>query len=195
MNVKPIRSFDDLTETKQRLATLVRQNTDGHNDDVIEVLSALIERFERTATGIDSPGPVSAIKYRMFELGWSPRHLEPFIGSRARVSEVLSGKRSLSIDMIRSLHEGLGIPYALLIEKKPFKIDDKSGTRSNAIARLNSLGFAVDDKNVASFLQLSTNPSVPALLRKSRSQRAASKTDQTALMLWQAAVLKRAEAL
>jgi HTH-type transcriptional regulator/antitoxin HigA len=193
--IKPIRNADDLRASKARLAQLLSKSNDREHDDEIEVLTTLIERFEEKHAPIDTPDPVAAIKYRMEERGLSPRQLEPFIGSRARVSEVLSGKRQLSIDMIRSLHEGLGIPYESLISSRPKKsdIDQISGP---AIERLNTLGFNLERNEIPSFISSSLREGAPlALLRKTRTQRAASKTDQGALLLWQAAVLQKCEAM
>ena len=85
----------------------------------------------------------------MEEKGLAPRQLEPFIGSRARVSEVLSGKQQLSIDMIRSLHEGLGIPYESLISDRPQSGDVKN-ISPPAIEHLNRLGFNLDRQEIAS---------------------------------------------
>src|SRR5262249_38447951 len=99
MKIRPIRNAEDLAGAKVALADLIQKNIGGTRDDDIEVLSILVEQFERTKVRLDPPSPVAAIKFRMEEMGLSPRHLEPFIGSRARVSEVLSGKRTLSIDM------------------------------------------------------------------------------------------------
>src|SRR6267154_6918191 len=100
MKLKPIRTSDELRTAKDALARLVITNQSGANDDDIEVLSLLIQQFERVHAPIDAPTPVAAIQFRMKEMGLSPRDLEPFIGSRARVSEVLTGKRYLSISMI-----------------------------------------------------------------------------------------------
>src|SRR6266567_2608655 len=116
--IKPIRNADDLRAAKEQLAHLLLSSNGHECDDEIEVLTTLIERFEEKHIAIDAPNPIAAIKYRMEERGLSSRQLEPFIGSRARVSEVFSGKRQLSIDMIRSLHEGLGIPYESLISSR-----------------------------------------------------------------------------
>lgn len=185
--VKPIRSAEDLRIAHDRLATLIVGNSDSQYDDEIEVLATLIEHYERTNIQIEAPAPVAAIRFRMSEMGLSPRQLEPYIGSRARVSEILSGKRSLSIDMIRSLHDGLGIPYASLIARPK---SNELRVPPPALARLNSLGFDVDRTNLRSFMQTSaTLETTPALLRKTRSSRAAAKTDQASLLLWQAAVL------
>jgi HTH-type transcriptional regulator / antitoxin HigA len=191
--IKPIRTTADLNSAKARLGELLRDNDFGAHDDEVEVLSTLIEQFEGTKVHIDAPSPVAAIKFRMKEMGLSPRQLEPFIGSRARVSEVLSGKRQLSIDMIRSLHEGLGIPYESLISKR---LKNKSIEHFSVptIERLNALGFDVDREEIPAFLSALVQPnSAPALHRKTWTQRAASKTDQIALLLWQAAVLKKSE--
>ena len=194
MTIKPIRTPSDLSATKARLANLLAK-TSGEFDDEIEVLTALVEQYEDKFARIDAPDPITAIKFRMEEKGLTPRQLEPFIGSRARVSEVLTGKRSLSIDMIRSLHEGLGIPYASLMTK-PKKSEGVEKISGDAIRRLNTLGFSLDRDELPAFIPSSLQNKAPsALLRKTRTQRAASKTDQGALLLWQAAVLQRSEEL
>ena len=192
--IKPIRSQADLSEAKTRLAHLIKANAEGRHDDEIEVLSTLVEQFEKVSVRIDAPSPVAAIKFRMEEMGLTPRQLEPFIGSRARVSEVLSGIRQLSIDMIRSLHDGLGIPYESLISQRSAASKNEK-VSTPTIARLNSLGFEGGHSDMLGFLNDFTKASPSAALhRKTRTQRAALRTDQTALMLWQAAVLKKSEA-
>jgi len=191
--IKPIRTTADLNHAKARLGELLRDNDVGAHDDEVEVISTLIEQFERTKVHIDAPSPVAAIKFRMKEMDLSPRQLEPYIGSRARVSEILSGKRQLSIDMIRSLHEGLGIPYEPLISKR-LKNKSIEHVSTPTLDRLNALGFDIDRAEIPAFLSALVQPnSSPALHRKTRTQRAASKTDQIALLLWQAAVLKKSE--
>lgn len=195
MTIKPIRTDVDLQRTKARLAKLLKRPNSGEYDDEIEVLATLIEQFEQKHSPVEAPTSVAAVKFRMKEKGLTPRQLEPFIGSRARVSEVLSGKRQLSIDMIRSLHEGLGIPYESLISDRP-KSGDVKNISAPAIERLNTLGFKLDRQEIPSFIASYLNTSAPlALLRKTRTQRAASKTDQDALLLWQAAVLQKSKTI
>jgi HTH-type transcriptional regulator / antitoxin HigA len=192
--IKPIRTPADLSQAKTQLAYLIKANAEGEHDDEIEVLSTLVEQFEKTGVRIDAPSPIAAIKFRMEVMGLTPRQLEPFIGSRARVSEVLSGARQLSIDMIRSLHEGLGIPYESLISQRSANTKTER-VSTPTIERLNSLGFEGDRKEMLGILNEFTSASSSAALhRKTRTQRAASRTDQTALTLWQAAILKRSEA-
>ncbi|HCX16613.1 MAG TPA: ImmA/IrrE family metallo-endopeptidase [Afipia sp.] len=192
MTIKPIRTPADLRTSKARLALLMTApNTDQH-DDEIEVLTTLIEQYEQKHTPIDAPTPVAAIKFRMDEKGLSARELEPFIGTRARISEVFSGKRQLSIDMIRSLHEGLNIPYESLISGRS-PTHDSGNVSTPAVDKLNELGFNIKANDVGAFISASmSNPSL-TLLRKTRTQRAVSKTDQNALLLWQAAILQRSE--
>ena len=191
MTIKPIRTKADLKQAKHRLGEMLRDNAFGMYDDEIEVISTLAETFENKNARIDAPTPIAAIKFRMEQLDLTPRQLEPFIGSRARVSEILSGKRQLSIDMIRALHEGLGIPYVSLLTERS-RTNYVKQVSAPAIDRLNTLGFDVESCDVPSFITSSLNNEAPlALLRKTRTQRASSKTDQSALLLWQAAVLRK----
>lgn len=187
--LQPVRSEKDLDLAKARLAELLLD--DGRDDDV-EILSLLIEDFEKSVSRVHPPTPIAAIKFRMEELGLAPRHLEPFIGSRARVSEVLSGKRTLSIDMIRSLHDGLAIPYESLLSERRSTVDYQA--TQSTVASINSLGFDLDSSGIATFVKSALpNVMTVALHKKTRTQRAAVKTDPNALQLWQAVVLKRSE--
>lgn len=192
MKVKPIRTHADLQDAKGQLADLITSNQSGANDDDIEVLALLIEQFERTAIVIDAPTPVSAIRFRMEQLGLTPRQLEPFIGSRARVYEVLNGTRSLSLEMIRSLHEGLSIPYESLIRRQDSELGNLE-VKPPTLERLNSMGFSLEASDVPAFVQRSLfSAPVPSLHKKTLTRRAVSKTDHAALVLWQSAVLKMA---
>ena len=83
--------------------------------DELDVLATLVDAYERDKILINSPDPVEAIKFRMEQMGLSRKDLEPFLGSRARVSEVLNKRRGLSLAMIRSLHQNLDIPLESLI--------------------------------------------------------------------------------
>jgi HTH-type transcriptional regulator / antitoxin HigA len=79
------------------------------------VLATLIDVYEASHFPMDAPDPVAAIEFRMEQQGLTRKDLEPLLGSRTRVSEVLNRKRGLSIEMIRRLHEALGIPAEVLI--------------------------------------------------------------------------------
>lgn len=117
MNIKPIR-----TEANNKLALaeisklMARDPAIGTPaGDRLDVLVTLVQAFEARQYRLDLPDPIAAIKFRMDQQGLTPRDLEPMIGSRARVSEVLGGKRALSMAMVWRLHKGLGIPAQSLI--------------------------------------------------------------------------------
>jgi len=79
-------------------------------NEKLELLTLLVEDYESRQYKFIPPTPVEAIKFRMEQQKLNPRDLIPYIGSRSKVSEVLSGKRSLTLSMIRALSAGLGIP-------------------------------------------------------------------------------------
>ena len=85
--------------------------------DHLDVLSLLVEKYENDQFPIENPDPIEAIRFRMKEQGLIQRDLIPYIGSKSKVSEILSGKRALTVPMIRALHEGLGIPLEVLIQE------------------------------------------------------------------------------
>ena len=117
MNIKPIRTEADnklaLAEISKLMARDPAIGTPA--GDRLDVLVTLVQAFEARQYRMDLPDPVAAIKFRMDQQGLTPRDLEPMIGSRARVSEVLGGKRALSMAMVWRLHKGLGIPAQSLI--------------------------------------------------------------------------------
>ena len=102
--------------TLDRLLDLDPQPGTPEADD-LQLLALLIETYEKARWPIGLPDPVDAVRFRMDQLGLTRRSLEPYIGSRARVSEVLSGKRALSLRMIRALHAGLDIPLEVLVQE------------------------------------------------------------------------------
>jgi HTH-type transcriptional regulator/antitoxin HigA len=82
----------------------------------LEVWGVLIEKYEEEHFPIDLPDPVAAIQFRMEQLGLTRKDLLQFVPNKSKVSEVLRRKRRLSLSMIRSIHEGLGIPTDVLIQ-------------------------------------------------------------------------------
>lgn len=99
-----------------RLLALEPQSGTPEADD-LQLLALLVETYEKVRWPIDLPDPIDAIRFRMEQQGLTRRDLEPYIGGRARVSEVLSGKRALSMRMIRALHAGLDIPLEVLVQE------------------------------------------------------------------------------
>lgn len=115
MNIKPIRSDDDLKEAFKRLEPLYQATEGSAEADEMEILVTLIEAYENKHFPISAADPIEAIKFRMEQQGLSQKDLEPFIGSSGRVSEVLNHKRGLSLPMVKRLHKGLNIPYESLL--------------------------------------------------------------------------------
>jgi HTH-type transcriptional regulator / antitoxin HigA len=113
--LKPIRSDADYKRAMTELKSLWSAKDGTQESDRLDVLATLIDVFESEHFPMDPPDPIEAIKFRMEQQGITRKDLEPLIGTRARVAEVLNRKRSLSIDMIRRLHEGLGISADILI--------------------------------------------------------------------------------
>jgi HTH-type transcriptional regulator/antitoxin HigA len=120
----------------------------------LDALATLVDAFERRAFPIEALSPIEAIKLRCEQLGWSRKELEQVIGSRARVSEILSGRRPLTLPMIRGIHRALSIPAEILISEvhsprtAPARRSTKFG-RTPAVkssARAASQGVAPDDR-------------------------------------------------
>jgi HTH-type transcriptional regulator/antitoxin HigA len=114
--LKPIRSEADYENALAEVARLWGACSGTPEGDRLDVLATLIDAYEAVQFPIDPPDPIDAIRFRMESMGLTRKDLEPLIGSRNRVAEVLNGKRSLSIGMIRRLHERLGISAEVLIQ-------------------------------------------------------------------------------
>jgi HTH-type transcriptional regulator/antitoxin HigA len=119
MHIKPVRTTADHEAALQEVERLFDAAPQTLEGDRLEVLITLIKTYEEKHHTIPLPDPIDAICYTMASRGLTRRDLEPYIGSRARVSEVLRRKRPLSIDMIRKLHHGLGLPAEILIQPYP----------------------------------------------------------------------------
>lgn len=115
MDIRPIKTEDDYNSALLRIEALMDAKPDSEAGAELDVLATLIDAYEARNFPIEAPDPVEAILFRMEQLGMERKDLEPFLGSRSRVSEVLNRKRSLSISQIRALHSGLRIPYENLM--------------------------------------------------------------------------------
>lgn len=125
MDIKPIKSEADYEAALAEIAELMNAEPGTEEGDRLDVFATLVEAYEAKAHPIDAPDPIEAIRHRMEALGMSRQaDLEPFIGKRWRVSEVMNRKRPLTLNMIRRLNEAMGIPAETLIrpyqtEKRP----------------------------------------------------------------------------
>ena len=115
MKAKILKTESDYVTALARIEKLMDAKPNTPQGDELELLSLLIHDYEEKLFPIDKPDPVMAIRFRMEQQELKPEDLVPFLGSRSRVSEVLSGRRSLSLKMIRALVGGLGIPAEVLL--------------------------------------------------------------------------------
>ena len=116
MKLKPIRSDVELNRALKRIDELWGAKPGTAKGDELDVLMLLVESYEKEHFPILASDPIEAIKFLMEQNQLSRRDLEPYIGARGRVSEVLNRKRNLTLPMIKRLHDGLKIPYESLIE-------------------------------------------------------------------------------
>ncbi len=122
MDIKPIKTEQDYQEALQEVDKLIDAQRNTPDGDKLDILVTLIEAYEAKNHPVLPPEPVEAILHQMESQELSRKDLVPLFGSRARVSEILNKKRSLSINMIRKLQDGLGISAEILIQSYDLKI-------------------------------------------------------------------------
>ena len=120
MQIRPIKTRSDHRAALKEIEQLMDATPGTSDADRLEVLTTLVEHYEAQREPIDPPNPIDALLYHMESRGLTRRDLEPYLGSRARVAEILNRRRALSIEMIRKLHDGLGIAAEVLI--RPYAV-------------------------------------------------------------------------
>ncbi len=113
--IKPIHTRADHAAALATIERLWDAKPGTRDGDTLEVVATLVDAYEREHTPIVPPTALEAIKFRLEQEGKSRKDLEAILGTRGRVSEVLSGRRALSLAMIRGLHESLRIPLEVLV--------------------------------------------------------------------------------
>ena len=116
MKIKPIKTKKDYQQALERLELIFDAKKNSAEGDELEVLGILIDNYENSHFPVSFPDPVEAIKFRMDQLGYTQNDLAKVVGLKSRASEILSGKRKLSLEMIRQLHSHLKIPTEVLIQ-------------------------------------------------------------------------------
>jgi HTH-type transcriptional regulator/antitoxin HigA len=204
-DIKPIRSEADLEVAKARIERIFFVEPGTPEDDELAVLLDLVEHYEERHHPVGFPDPISAIEFRMEQANLTPRDLAPFIGSRAKVSEVLSGKRAITMAMARALHQHLRIPADVLLQEPgaglPDAIPDLEYSRFplKAMAKAGWIENVKNMKDVAEELitELMERAggrefAAAPLYRKNDSRRINAKTDDYALRAWCWQVLAQA---
>lgn len=116
MNISPIRNEKDYKKALERLEVIFDAKRGTKEGDELEILSILIDNYEDENFPIDMPDPISAINFRMEQMGLKQKDLIELIGFKSRVSEIMNRKRKLTLDMIRKLSTQLRIPTEVLIQ-------------------------------------------------------------------------------
>ena len=124
MNAKIIKTDLDYQQALARLSALMDAEYGSPEGEELELLSFLLEKYEKEHFPIDLPDPIEAIKFRMDQQGLTRKDLEAYIGTQSKVSEVLNRKRPLSLAMIRALHDGLGIPAEVLLQEPGKELEE-----------------------------------------------------------------------
>ncbi len=197
MITRLIKNEKDHTLALSRIEQLMDVEPGTPEFDELELLSTLVEIYEDEHFPIEMPDPVTAIKFRMEQLGLNQQALVPLMGSRSKVSEVLNGKRPLTLAMMRSLHKGLGIPSDILLREPegsfPKSIQDLDWARfpvvemarKGWIPRVQDIkGRAEEQIRVLIKQAGDLQAASVCLFRKSQGARENSKNDIYALKAW-----------
>ena len=207
MEPRVIKTTEDYKAAFREVESLaVRDPKPGTPDgDRLELLSTLVESYEKIHFPVERPDPVSAIRFRMEQQGLSQTDLVPYLGSRSRVSEVLAGKRPLSLAMIRALRDGLGIPADALIGQEqaeeesstpdwssfPLAIMVRRGWLKATKQDIRAHPEAVVEPYIRKAFDLAATTPV---YKKSIHERARRHSEPAALLAWTARVLELANA-
>ena len=127
MDIKPIKTDADYEAVLKEIDRLMDAAPDTPEGDRLDVLVTLVEAYEAQHYPIENPDPIAAIVHRMEALGMSRKDLEPMIGARGRVAEILGRKRPLTLTMIRRLNRAMRIPAEVLVQ--PYEVGEKKGTK------------------------------------------------------------------
>lgn len=117
MNVKPINSEKDYQKALKRLEVILDAKKRTDEGDELEILAIVIDNYENKNFPIGMPDPISAIKFRMEQMGMKQKDLVEMIGFKSRVSDIMNNKRKLTLDTIRKLSANLHIPTEVLIQE------------------------------------------------------------------------------
>ena len=117
MEIKPVKTKADYRAALKEIASLMSAKLNTPQGQRLDVLATLVEAYEAKHYPLDLPDPVEAIKFRMEQMGLTPKDLTPMVGRLNRVYEILNRTRPLTLKMIWQLHKGLGIPAESLIKQ------------------------------------------------------------------------------
>lgn len=202
--IKVIKTEKDYEEALKLVEELISHdpNPDSTEGEQLNLLSTLIQDYEAKAFPKSLPDPIDAILFRMEQANLKPTDLIPFIGSRSKVSEILSRKRPLTLSMIRALEAGLGIPSTVLLKE----IDEFRNTNNIVwnrfpLKQMESRGYfegkLSKTADIKVFMEKFFRPvgspaNIFGMLRKT-NYRSTRPMDKHALIVWSTQVVKKAQ--
>ena len=205
VRINPIRTEENYEAALSRIAEIFQAENGTPEGDERDILCDLVELYEDKRYPIGLPDPISAITFRMDQANLTQRDLAPFIGSRARVSEVLSGKRSITMSMARALHQHLGIPADVLLQEPGASLSDAESEVEWSRFPLKAMAKAGWIPNVSNLLDRAEEVitglmgraggrelAVAPLYRKNDHRRINAKADEYSLRAWCIYVMARA---
>lgn len=205
MELKVIKTEAEYKDALSALQKFLNLDPDSGTAEAghLELLSLLVRDYESRQFSFSPPDPVEAIKFRMEQQGLAQRDLVSYIGSRSKVSEILSRKRSLTLPMIRALHESLGIPAEALLPKTAPPIDEelKANWSRFPLRIMIERGWIVAEPSeipakgpelLEQFLGPLKGTALVSLHRRSEHVRSGREMDKYALTAWTVRVLRRA---
>lgn len=203
VEIKVIKTDDDYREALKAIEALIAKDPepDSAEGDQLEILSALVADYEAKTFPTMLPDPIEAIKFRMDQANLKPADLVPYIGSKSRVSEVLSGKRKLTVEMMRALESGLGIPAKVLLGKRNQDEDlQYQNWDALLLKEMKERGYFGKASStvlhpadlVRQFFEPVCSPAQLLGMLRQSSYRSSPRTDRHALAAWAGAVLRKA---
>ena len=203
-NIRAIRTEEDYEAALARIEELFDAEESTSEEEELNILVDLVTVYEDLNYPIGPPEPIAAIEFRMEQAGLTARDLVPFIGSRAKVSEVLSGKRGITMPMARALHQHLGIPAEALLQESgsspdsslegldPRRFPLKAMAKAKWIANVPNI-MEQAEGIVADLVRRAGGPQAAhALYRKNDDRRINAKTDEYSLKAWCLQVMAKA---
>ena len=207
IKIKVIKTEEEYKESLKLIEKLMRKDPDSNSEESekLNLLVTLVKDYESNAFPDSLPDPVDAILFRMEQQNLKPRDLIPYLGSRSKVSEILSRKRPLTMSMIRALEAGLGIPAKVLIkESDEFRNENDIVWSKFPLKEMEKRGYfgkkSLTNANIKELMQDFLRPvGTPsefmgmAMLRKSYYIRSLRPMDKQALTAWSAQIVKKAK--
>lgn len=202
--IKVIKTEEDYKGALELVGVLMAENPNPESTEgeQLSILATLIQDYESKTFPDSLPDPVEAILFRMEQMDLKYSDLIPYLGSKSRVSEILSGERQLTVEMMRALEIGLGIPAKVLLRKPEIKESSIfSNWNKKLLKEMDKRGYfgntQLTDSNgstlVKNFFSSIQSPMQLQVLLRQSSYRSAPTTDHQALAVWSEAVLKKAK--